>query len=212
MNYYYTSTDQQSIGPLEENDIRNLRYQGVITDDTFVTPVGGTERKSYRELFCTTTPPPLPITAKQNMCIVCKSDEVVEGFAIPLCARCRELAAKRPIPPLLKLCFIFIGCCLLFSITRLPRELKASIAYDKGYAAEQAKNYKAACAHYERALSFYPKSPAILERLVASSKYLEDKQQSEKWITEFIKLRSDPSNSEETRKNLMQRIIKAELE
>jgi|GEM_PF-3951719 len=51
MQYYYESADHKLCGPVEEVEIRRLWTEGVLQDDSLITPLGMTSKRSYREMF-----------------------------------------------------------------------------------------------------------------------------------------------------------------
>jgi hypothetical protein len=62
--YYYAGTDAQPVGPQTTEKLRDLRHRGVLTDETLVIEVAGTEWVPYRTLGTGVTLPPVPVPAK----------------------------------------------------------------------------------------------------------------------------------------------------
>jgi GYF domain 2 len=56
MNYYYAGPDEKPVGPYTLNELRELRYQGKLNDDSFVIEEGGTQWKRFSEMLA----PPIP--------------------------------------------------------------------------------------------------------------------------------------------------------
>lgn len=50
MQYYYESVQHKICGPVEEVEIRRLWTEGILRNESIITPLGGTGR-SYHELF-----------------------------------------------------------------------------------------------------------------------------------------------------------------
>jgi len=62
--YYYADADAKPVGPQTAEKLRDLRHRGILTDETLVIEVAGTEWVAYRTLGKGVTLPPVPVPAK----------------------------------------------------------------------------------------------------------------------------------------------------
>jgi hypothetical protein len=62
--YYYADADAKPVGPQSAEKLRDLRHRGILTDETLVIEVAGTEWVAYRSLGKGVTLPPVPVPAK----------------------------------------------------------------------------------------------------------------------------------------------------
>ncbi|MBT3569979.1 MAG: DUF4339 domain-containing protein [Opitutae bacterium] len=60
MRYYYIDAQGQTLGPVEEAYIRDLRAKGIVNDSTHLNLVGSTDWQSLEELLPAEDPPPPP--------------------------------------------------------------------------------------------------------------------------------------------------------
>jgi hypothetical protein len=102
-------------------------------------------------------------------CAQCQSPRIVPGYATPLCEPCRNALVNRPLPLWLKIAAGALAVLMMISAVRIPRELNASLAYERGQIAEQKSDYAAAAKDYQNALLSYPKSVDILGALARAA-------------------------------------------
>ena len=109
--------------------------------------------------------PPIPI-----ICAICQSPRGEVQHTLPLCTACREKHLKFVLPTFLKIGAALVGLVLLCTAVRLPSELEASIVWDRGQAAWDAKNYAEAEKEYKAALEYFPQSSSILGKVARAAR------------------------------------------
>jgi tetratricopeptide (TPR) repeat protein len=110
------------------------------------------------------TLPPIPV-----LCAACKAPQATVQETMPLCVVCRDKHSRLNIPTFLKIGATLIAIVLIYTAVRLPREVEASIAWDRGEAASDTKNYTEAERDYEAALRYFPQSTVVLGRLAIAA-------------------------------------------
>jgi predicted TPR repeat methyltransferase len=90
---------------------------------------------------------------------------------------------------------LIIGFFVVFAAFRLPRELSAAIAFDRGETAESKHDYKNAAANYEQTLAFYPKATLVWERMAVAANRSGDKEKRNQALNTLADLaRADPNS------------------
>lgn len=89
-------------------------------------------------------------------CVNCGNNNVVEGFPTRLCADCRQLFIKYPIPLPIKLFALGVGLILVFALFSFPKNLSLGIHLEKGKKFEQEKKYISAQREFASVLKTVP--------------------------------------------------------
>jgi len=67
--YYYADAEGQPAGPHTPEILRELRHKEILSDETWVIEVGGTEWIAYHTLGASVTVPPVPPETKRSTVI-----------------------------------------------------------------------------------------------------------------------------------------------
>ena len=119
-------------------------------------------------------------------CVNCQSPEIVPGFATPLCAPCREKLTRFTVPLWLKIAAAVLALMVLFAATRLPHEISADLAYQRGQQAEARGDHAGALAQYQKALALYPHSPNVLRGLATAALSAGDARTAAQYANQLI--------------------------
>ena len=93
-------------------------------------------------------------------CINCGDFWVVPGYPNPLCQNCRDTFTKLQIPNWVKIFAAGIGLVILFSIYKIPRNIKTGIEFEKARTAMSEKKYFTAQKELQKVVA---KAPEFLE-------------------------------------------------
>lgn len=180
--WYYLQNDEQK-GPLTEADLALLFTTNQLAPETYVWREGmeswayATEVPAFSlsEVPAPSLPPlppipePAPVATHEAPahpttphCAACQSPEIVPGYALALCQPCREKMIRFPVPLWLKISAACLVILVIVAATRIPRELEAAIACERGKADNSKGDYVAAEGEYRKALSDYPHSIDVL--------------------------------------------------
>ena len=129
---------------------------------------------------------PPPFTPAPQGCVECHSPMVVPGFATPLCQPCRDRLIRRPIPLWLKIAASVMGLFLLFALTRVPRELSAAVACERGKRAEDAGDHAKSLAEYQKALAYYPDAPEVIRGIATAAFHAGDQKTAVEYANKLI--------------------------
>lgn len=91
-------------------------------------------------------------------CSNCGGTPVVQGYSLPLCAKCRDYFTKYPVPGSIKIFALALLVIFIISMLFFPKSLKAGIAYERGLRAENEKKYITAANEYQKAVDIFPNS------------------------------------------------------
>jgi hypothetical protein len=91
------------------------------------------------------------------------------GYRLPLCASCRDVFARRPLPLWITGVSVLLLLALVLALTRFPPALRAGIAYERGRRAEEAGSYAPAVNEYRQVVDTYPDSTQALGRLAVAA-------------------------------------------
>ena len=116
------------------------------------------------------TPPPLPAEepVASSGCKVCGA-QPQEGFPIPLCSDCRTKLARRPIPIGIKVAGAIVGLLIIFALTRIPTSMAATVAFERGLAADKRGDFAAAEKAYQKCVAVFRNSDRVHGRLFVAS-------------------------------------------
>jgi tetratricopeptide (TPR) repeat protein len=187
--YYLVEREQK--GPVTEEAIKAAMAAHQFSSETLVwrqgmetwlpankVPAFAAEAKP---LPVSSTPPPVPAkflktaaVAPSGGCAVCHSPNVVHGYATLLCQPCRDKLIHRPLPPWLLAAAAVLIMLIPVAATRMPREINADVALERGNAAEARGDHAGAETYYQQALASYPDSPAVLRGLAAAAFHAGD--------------------------------------
>lgn len=87
---------------------------------------------------------------------------------MPLCSRCRDKLAARPLPAWTIVSSLFLAIVMVFAFARFPAALGAAVAFERGQRAEEQGNYEIAKQQYALVVAQYPGSTEALARLAIS--------------------------------------------
>jgi tetratricopeptide (TPR) repeat protein len=100
-----------------------------------------------------------------TICSHCGEMEREEGFALPLCAQCRDALSRYPFPAWIRIsCAIVLGVSIFAGI-RSINSFRAGIAFERGQRAEQHGQFAVAANYYEQVVERFPDSTLALARL-----------------------------------------------
>jgi hypothetical protein len=199
MGDWYLLVDGVQQGPIPESELKGNLFAKSLPADTMVWKEGMENWAKANDVPAFSLPPipppfhpsppsssGVPVTGAPVVCAGCKSPQVVAGFNTPLCQPCRDTLVKRPLPIWLRVVIGIIGLIVIFSATRLPRELRAAIAFDRGETADSKKDYLMAEGEYKAALDVYPDSNDIIGNLAVSAYRAGDKQESDQYVQALV--------------------------
>lgn len=101
-------------------------------------------------------------------CAACGSAEIEPDWQAPFCAGCRRELSQRPLPLWIRITGVAVGLALAVAMTQWPSSLQAGVAFERGEAAEKAKNYPGAVAEYRKVIQRFPDSTEVLAHLAIS--------------------------------------------
>ena len=98
------------------------------------------------------------------VCARCHSPEVEPGYAVALCAPCRDLLARRPFPTWIAACgAAAVLTALVCSVLAIP-SFRAGSQFERGRDAEKRGDFAAAASHYRQVVDRFPDSTKALAR------------------------------------------------
>lgn len=103
--------------------------------------------------------------SEQIICAECGSYQIEEGYAKPLCRKCREKYVKYPVPIWIKIISLIIIGIVIFSLFKFPISLNAAVAYERGVKAESEKKYVTAEREYKKVVETFPNSTKAVAKL-----------------------------------------------
>jgi hypothetical protein len=80
MKYYFVDNSNTTTGPIDEQELRKLNADGVISNDTWVLPEGGADWQHYRSVFLQETSSkgiPLPPNTKSGSKVFSKKHIII---------------------------------------------------------------------------------------------------------------------------------------
>jgi tetratricopeptide (TPR) repeat protein len=110
----------------------------------------------------------------RDKCANCNNPGVIEGFATPLCADCRRLFIKYPIPLWIKIFAGGIVLAMLFSLIKFPENLSYAIHQERGKEAEKQHKYRTVEKEFEQVLKRNPDNKEAKGYLMLASFYNEE--------------------------------------
>jgi tetratricopeptide (TPR) repeat protein len=106
---------------------------------------------------------------EENLCISCKSPDILTGYPNKLCADCRTRLIKFPIPMWVKLFGAGVLVVLVIAMIWLPGNFRAALNLARAEKAETKHEYLTEQHELEKALKTAPKSEEILLHLAIAS-------------------------------------------
>lgn len=89
-------------------------------------------------------------------CLNCGNPLIVQGYRNPLCHECRTSFINFPIPKGIKIFRIIILAILIFSVTKMEKNISAGIHLKRGERAEKKGLYLTAQREYEKTIELIP--------------------------------------------------------
>jgi len=111
---------------------------------------------------------------KKQTCIECDNPIIVKGYPNPLCEACREKFIKYPIPKWIKLFAAGIVVLLLFSLSKLPKNILTAMHLEKGKTAIAEKKYITAQLELEKADASLPGNQETESYLLLAAYHNQD--------------------------------------
>jgi tetratricopeptide (TPR) repeat protein len=121
-------------------------------------------------------------STQEIACANCASPYIEEGHALPLCMKCRDQLARRPVPVWIWGVFGITVLVLFFALTRFPATLQAGVAFERGQQAEQEGKYLTAMKEYRVAADKFSDSTLALGRLYITYYHNGKLQESEELL------------------------------
>lgn len=116
----------------------------------------------------------LPGQPEKSGCANCGSEHIVEGYPTALCAGCRELFIKYPVPLSIKIFAGAILILLLSSMFSFPKHLTLGLHLEKGKQYEKNHEYKAAQREFELVAQQLPRNVEANGYLLIAAFYNQD--------------------------------------
>lgn len=100
-----------------------------------------------------------------EVCKNCGGAAEAGGYSLPLCPRCRDLLAKRPLPKWIKVATAIVCVLFIYALFQFPDSLQAGIAFQRGLDAEHIGQFATAAEDYKIVVDHYPQSTLAIARL-----------------------------------------------
>ncbi|WP_345949756.1 hypothetical protein ABDD95_23190 [Mucilaginibacter sp. PAMB04274] len=108
------------------------------------------------------------------VCAQCGSEAILAGHNARLCAECRNMFIKYPVPMWVKLFGAGVVILMLVSLALSPQNFKATIALSRAEKQEKAHNYVSEQQELQQALGIVPNSTEVLAHMLIASFYNGD--------------------------------------